>query len=103
MRIVIETAEEGTVVKGAAAQPPGAVDAPGAELAAAAAAIGAIDAGPGPTAPAQGDASAPPLASAPLGAPTTPPGAAGGMSAGAAPGSSIEAPSVQIDVDDAED
>lgn len=47
MRIVIETAEEGTVVKGAAAQPPGAVDAPPAELAAAAAAIGAIDAGPG--------------------------------------------------------
>jgi hypothetical protein len=78
------------------------VDAPPAELAAAAAAIGAIDAGPGPTAPAQADASAPPLAAAPLGAPT-PPGAAGGMSAGAAPGSSVEAPSVQIDVDDAED
>jgi 2-oxoglutarate dehydrogenase E2 component (dihydrolipoamide succinyltransferase) len=107
MRIVIETADEGTVVKGAAAQPPGAVDAPAPapapELAAAAAAIGAIDAGPGPTGPAQGNVSAPPLPAAPLGGPTSPAGTAGGLSAGAAPGSSTEVAAVQIDVDDAED
>ena len=53
MRIVIETGDEGTVVKGAAAQRArrrGRARAR-AELAAAAAAIGAIDAGPGPTGP----------------------------------------------------
>jgi hypothetical protein len=105
MRIVIETADEGTVVKGAPAQPSGSVDvpAPAPELAAAAAAIGAIDAGPGPTGPAQVDVSAPPLSAAPLGAPTSLAGTARGLSAGAAPGSSIEAAAVQIDVDDAED
>jgi hypothetical protein len=103
MRIVIETGDEGTVVKGAAAQPPGAVDAPAPELAAAAAAIGAIDAGAGPTGPAQGNVSAPPLPAAPLGGPTSPAGTAGGLSAGAAPGSSTEVAAVQIDVDDAED
>jgi hypothetical protein len=109
MRIVIETDERGAVVSGGAdAQAPGgeqaaATAAPSTQLAAAAAALGAIDAGPGPTGAGPDATGATPLVAVPTGAPTTLPGAAGGMSAGSAPDVPIGGQAVEIEVEDGED
>jgi hypothetical protein len=105
MRIVIETDDRDARVSGATAEEPGpsaaGVSGPPSELAAAAAALGAIDAGPAPEGAPTGSAGAPPLPAVPSGAPAAAPVA--GLSAGSAPGVDIEGPVVEIDVDDVEE